>query len=46
MKIYSYLCKSKLKSSLKIMPQWWNGRHEGLKQNLSALRETLDVEPP
>ena len=26
------------------MPWWWNGRHEGLKSNLSALSERRDVE--
>ena len=25
-------------------PWWWNGRHEGLKSNLSALSERRDVE--
>jgi hypothetical protein len=26
------------------LPWWWNGRHEGLKNNLSALSEKRDVE--
>ena len=25
-------------------PWWWNGRHEGLRHNLSALSEKRDVE--
>ena len=40
-------CRNTIKSlSLHshILPWWWNGRHEGLKQNLSACPERDNVE--
>jgi len=28
------------------MPKWWNGRHEGLNENLSAMARNPIVESP